>query len=72
METEQDAHMMIGFEIVFPALIRYAEKLELDIPYGSPVIQTICAGRQKKLDKYVPENTYTPIRFLCGWIEFNN
>nr|BAJ39816.1 ent-kaurene synthase [Liochlaena subulata] len=51
METEEDAHMMIGFEIVFPALISYAKSLDLDLPFDAPIIAKISAEREKKLAK---------------------
>lgn len=53
IETEEQAHMMIGFEIVFPALISEAQKLGLDLPYDSPIIETISSERQKKLKQCV-------------------
>ncbi|CAM6082817.1 unnamed protein product [Calypogeia fissa] len=51
METEVDAHMMVGFEIVFPALISYAKNLELELPYNCPIISKISTKRDKKLAK---------------------
>nr|UPQ49777.1 ent-kaurene synthase [Pallavicinia lyellii] len=51
METEEEAHMMIGFEICFPALIEYAKEVGLDLPYDAPIIVSITAEREKKLHK---------------------
>nr|UPQ49775.1 kolavenol synthase [Odontoschisma prostratum] len=50
LETEEQAHMTIGFEIVFPALMCFAQKLELDLPYDATVMLNICTERQKKLE----------------------
>nr|UPQ49771.1 ent-copalyl diphosphate synthase [Lunularia cruciata] len=51
LQSEEDAHMPIGFEIVFPALMDNAEALGLDLPYDSLFLQAIETERQKKLKK---------------------
>ncbi|XP_055831297.1 ent-copalyl diphosphate synthase 1 [Solanum dulcamara] len=48
---ENAEHMPIGFEVAFPSLIEIAKKLDLDIPYDSPVLQDIYARRQLKLTR---------------------
>lgn len=51
MEDDDAAHMPIGFEIVFPAMLQDAKALGLDLPYDAPILQQISAEREKKLKK---------------------
>ncbi|CAI9781173.1 unnamed protein product [Fraxinus pennsylvanica] len=50
-EDENAEHMPIGFELAFPSLIEIAKKLEIDIPYDSPVLKEIYARRNLKLTR---------------------
>lgn len=43
--------MPIGFEIVFPAMMKNAEALGLALPYNAAFVTAIEAERQKKLKK---------------------
>ncbi|KAL3677462.1 hypothetical protein R1sor_027410 [Riccia sorocarpa] len=51
MEYEENAHMPIGFEIVFPKMLKHAQTLGLDLPYEAPIIKSIEAARNKKLEQ---------------------
>ncbi len=51
MEEDDPAHMPIGFEIVFPAMLEEANALGLDLSYESPILQSIHAARAEKLKK---------------------
>lgn len=51
MEEDDAAHMPIGFEIVFPAMLEDAKALGLDLPYDAPILQQIAAEREKKMQK---------------------
>ncbi|KAL5712663.1 muconate cycloisomerase [Ranunculus cassubicifolius] len=48
---ENEEHMPIGFEVIFPSLIEIARKLDLEIPDDSPAVQKIYAQRKLKLKK---------------------
>nr|PNR33483.1 hypothetical protein PHYPA_025427 [Physcomitrium patens] len=51
MERDDDNHMPIGFEIVFPAMMEDAKALELDLPYDATILQQIAAEREKLKDR---------------------
>lgn len=51
MEKDDPAHMPIGFEIVFPAMVDDARALGLDLPCHEPILQLIYAEREKKMKK---------------------
>jgi hypothetical protein len=51
IEEEDPGHMSVGFEIVFPAMLEEAKALGLDLPYESPILQSIHAARAEKLRK---------------------
>lgn len=51
MEDDDAAHMPVGFEIVFPAMLDDAKALGLDLPYHAPILQQISAEREKKMKK---------------------
>ncbi|KAG0622099.1 hypothetical protein M758_3G072200 [Ceratodon purpureus] len=51
MEDDDAAHMPIGFEIVFPAMLDDAKALGLNLPYNAPIVQQIAAEREKKMKK---------------------
>ncbi|KAH8967051.1 hypothetical protein BDL97_03G057700 [Sphagnum fallax] len=51
IEEDDPAHMPIGFEIVFPAMLEEAKALGLDLPYESPILQSIHAARAEKMKK---------------------
>nr|APP91795.1 diterpene synthase-like protein [Marchantia polymorpha] len=51
LESEVDAHMPIGFEIVFPAMMKNAEALGLALPYKPAFVTAIEPERQKELKK---------------------
>ncbi|KAL2641406.1 hypothetical protein R1flu_008993 [Riccia fluitans] len=51
MECEEDIHMPIGFEIVFPMMLKNAQALGLDLPFDAPVIKSTESERKKKLEK---------------------
>ncbi|CAK9251796.1 unnamed protein product, partial [Sphagnum jensenii] len=51
IEERDPAHMPIGFEIVFPTMLEKAKALGLDLPYESPILQSIHAARAEKLKK---------------------
>ncbi len=51
IEEDDPAHMPLGFEIVFPAMLEEAKALGLDLPYESPILQSIHAARAEKLRK---------------------
>lgn len=48
---DTDSHATVGFELIFPELLSTAQKLGLDLPYDSPIIETIETVRQLKLSK---------------------
>ncbi|XP_041022877.1 ent-copalyl diphosphate synthase 1-like [Juglans microcarpa x Juglans regia] len=49
LESENDEHMPIGFEVAFPSLLEIALSLNIEVPYDSPVFQDIYAKRNVKL-----------------------
>ncbi|PIN12315.1 Copal-8-ol diphosphate hydratase [Handroanthus impetiginosus] len=50
-------HMTCGFEVVFPALLERAKRLGIDgIPYDAPVVQEICAVRDRKMERVPKES----------------
>ncbi|KAL7172392.1 hypothetical protein ACSBR2_031980 [Camellia fascicularis] len=51
LEDENAEHMPIGFEVAFPSLIEIAQKLDIEVPYDSPVLQEIYAKRNLKLTR---------------------
>ncbi|KAL5580012.1 hypothetical protein UlMin_012454, partial [Ulmus minor] len=51
LEDENDEHMPIGFEVVFPSLLEIARNRNLEIPHDSPVLQQIYTKRNFKLSK---------------------
>jgi hypothetical protein len=51
IEEDDPAHMPTGFEIVFPAMLEEAKALGLDLPYESPILQSIHAARAEKMKK---------------------
>ncbi|KAI3472948.1 hypothetical protein Pfo_028004 [Paulownia fortunei] len=49
-------HMTCGFEVVFPALLQRAKELGIDgIPYDAPLLQEICAVRDRKIERVPKE-----------------
>ncbi|KAG2693656.1 hypothetical protein I3760_08G106500 [Carya illinoinensis] len=51
LESDNDEHMPIGFEVAFPSLVEIARSLNIDLPYDSPVFQDIYAKRNVKLER---------------------
>nr|AER58181.1 copalyl pyrophosphate synthase 1 [Stevia ovata] len=51
LKDEDDEHMMIGFEIVFPVLIQLARKLEIKVSADASILSEIYAKRDLKLAK---------------------
>ncbi|XP_034915015.1 LOW QUALITY PROTEIN: ent-copalyl diphosphate synthase 1-like [Populus alba] len=51
LEDENAEHMPIGFEVAFPSLLEIAKKLDIEVPYDSPVLQEIYASRNLKLTR---------------------
>ncbi|CAK9323467.1 unnamed protein product [Citrullus colocynthis] len=52
LQHENAEHMPIGFEIAFPSLLQFAQKLNLQIPTHSPILQEINHRRNIKLTRY--------------------
>uniref|UniRef100_F2XFB2-2 Isoform 2 of Bifunctional levopimaradiene synthase, chloroplastic n=1 Tax=Picea sitchensis TaxID=3332 RepID=F2XFB2-2 len=55
IEDEADSHRPSGFEIVFPAMLKEAKVLGLDLPYELPFIKKIIEKREAKLER-LPTN----------------
>ncbi|XP_042491513.1 ent-copalyl diphosphate synthase 1-like isoform X2 [Macadamia integrifolia] len=51
LESENEEHMPIGFEIAFPSLMEIAERQDLQVPTDIPVINEIYAKRNLKLTR---------------------
>ncbi|KAG6645195.1 hypothetical protein CIPAW_08G105600 [Carya illinoinensis] len=51
LESDNDEHMPIGFEVAFPSLVEIARSLNIELPYDSPVFQDIYAKRNVKLER---------------------
>ena len=51
IEHEADSHRLSGFEIVFPAMLKEAKILGLDLPYELPFIKQIMEKREAKLKR---------------------
>ncbi|KAG6700313.1 hypothetical protein I3842_08G106300 [Carya illinoinensis] len=51
LESDNDEHMPIGFEVAFPSLLEIARSLNIEIPYDSPVFEDIYAKRNVKLER---------------------
>jgi len=51
MEDEADSHRPSGFEIVFPAMLKEAKILGLDLPYDLPFLKQIIEKREAKLKR---------------------
>ncbi|KAF5462627.1 hypothetical protein F2P56_018616, partial [Juglans regia] len=51
LESENDEHMPIGFEVAFPSLVEIARSLNIEVPYDSPVFQDIYAKRNVKIER---------------------
>ncbi|XP_042991436.1 (-)-kolavenyl diphosphate synthase TPS28, chloroplastic-like isoform X5 [Carya illinoinensis] len=51
LESDNDEHMPIGFEVAFPSLLEIARRLNIEIPYDSPIFQDIYAKRNVKLER---------------------
>ncbi|CAA2994044.1 ent-copalyl diphosphate synthase, chloroplastic-like [Olea europaea subsp. europaea] len=60
LEDENAEHMPIGFELAFPSLTEIARRLEIDIPYESPVLKEIYARRNLKLTR-IPKDTMNKV-----------
>nr|ACC54559.1 putative abietadiene synthase [Pinus densiflora] len=58
IEEEADSHRPSGFEIVFPAMLKEAKALGLDLPYELPFIQQITEKREAKLQRLPPDLLY--------------
>ena len=52
LRDENDEHMLIGFEVAFPALLDMARNLNIEVPEDSAVLKDILAKRDLKLKKY--------------------
>jgi len=48
---EENAHMPIGFELVFPSMVGEAKTMGLDLPYDSPLMKVVCDEMEKKLQR---------------------
>jgi hypothetical protein len=53
LENENEEHMLIGFEVVFPSLLERARGLNIDVPNDSPILKNIFAKRDQKLTRYL-------------------
>nr|QWQ79560.1 TPS2 [Juglans sigillata] len=51
LESENDEHMPIGFEVAFPSLVEIARSLNIEVPYDSHVFQDIYAKRNVKIER---------------------
>ncbi|KAJ7559127.1 hypothetical protein O6H91_04G071300 [Diphasiastrum complanatum] len=51
MEGDDINHMPIGYEIVFPAILEKAQRLNLKIPYNAPIIKKVFAMKEEKLKR---------------------
>ncbi|KAI7743735.1 hypothetical protein M8C21_017704, partial [Ambrosia artemisiifolia] len=51
---EEDEHMLIAFEIVFPSLIERARKLKINVSNDSSILKELYSRRELKLAKSVP------------------
>lgn len=58
LQHENAEHMPIGFEIAFPSLLQFAQKLNLQIPTHSPILQEINHQRNIKLTRYYYSSYY--------------
>ena len=56
IEHEADSHRPSGFEIVFPAMLKEAKILGLDLPYELPFIKQIMEKRDAKLKRLNSDN----------------
>ncbi|XP_010522728.1 PREDICTED: ent-copalyl diphosphate synthase, chloroplastic [Tarenaya hassleriana] len=55
LREEKDEHMPIGFEVAFPSLLDIARRLDIDVPYDSPVLQEIHSKKNLKLTRIPKE-----------------
>ncbi|KAL4362591.1 hypothetical protein GQ457_04G028030 [Hibiscus cannabinus] len=55
LENESEEHMPIGFEVAFPSLLEIARRLDIDVPYDSPVFKDIYEKRDLKLTRIPKE-----------------
>nr|UNZ93475.1 copalyl diphosphate synthase [Scutellaria baicalensis] len=52
-------HMTCGFELVFPALLHKAKELGIHgIPYDAPVLRSVLAARDRKMERVPKEELY--------------
>nr|3S9V_A Chain A, Abietadiene synthase, chloroplastic [Abies grandis]3S9V_B Chain B, Abietadiene synthase, chloroplastic [Abies grandis]3S9V_C Chain C, Abietadiene synthase, chloroplastic [Abies grandis]3S9V_D Chain D, Abietadiene synthase, chloroplastic [Abies grandis] len=58
MEDEADSHRPSGFEIVFPAMLKEAKILGLDLPYDLPFLKQIIEKREAKLKRIPTDVLY--------------
>ena len=56
--NEADSHRLSGFEIVFPAMLKEAKILGLDLPYELSFIKQIMEKRDAKLKGLNSDNDY--------------
>lgn len=61
LQHENAEHMPIGFEIAFPSLLQFAQKLNLQIPTHSPILQEINHQRNIKLTR-IPKEIMHKVR----------
>ncbi|XP_038887276.1 (-)-kolavenyl diphosphate synthase TPS28, chloroplastic isoform X2 [Benincasa hispida] len=61
LQHENAEHMPIGFEIAFPSLLQFAQKLNLQIPTHSPILQEINHRRNIKLTR-IPKEIMHKVR----------
>ncbi|KAM7497742.1 hypothetical protein LguiA_022156 [Lonicera macranthoides] len=60
LANENEEHMLIGFEIAFPGLVRKARKYGIEVPDDShPILKDINAKRDYKLSKIPKEVLHT-------------
>lgn len=51
LEDEDEEHIPIGFEVIFPSLLNMARNLNIEVPNDSPILKNIYAMRDQKLRK---------------------
>ncbi|KAM7503075.1 hypothetical protein LguiB_001979 [Lonicera macranthoides] len=67
LANENEEHMLIGFEIAFPGLVRKARKYGIEVPDDShPILKDINAKRDYKLSKYVLFSHSSKLQYLCA------
>lgn len=51
--NDEELHSPVGFNIMFPAMIESAMKLDMNLPLGAPTLDSLFHKRERELKRYI-------------------